>query len=333
MTLAPLRPLGPPDTAVGLTVGAEEEFHLVDPDTGATASCPELLDVAGAGRCGAHVQAELQSCQLETATDVCVTLADLRGQLAMARGEAAAAAASAGAALLGSAMHPFSSWREVELTDRPRYRRLESRFGFLTNQQVICGCHVHVSVPDLDTAVAVMAHARPWLPLLIALTGSSPFQDGRDTGFDSWRIESWQRWPHAGPPPRLSCAAEYQEAVAELVAAGIIDDASNLYWDVRPSLRYPTVEFRVADACPNLEDTLMYAALVRSLARTVAVQAERGMPAPGDARRNAAGRALARCPLRPAGPVGRSRSRHPGDRAGRGPPAPASAGAGSRTAR
>jgi carboxylate-amine ligase len=177
-------------------------------------------------------------------------------------------------------MHPFSSWREVELTDRPRYRRLESRFGFLTNQQVICGCHVHVSVPDLDTAVAVMAHARPWLPLLIALTGSSPFQDGRDTGFDSWRIESWQRWPHAGPPPRLSCAAEYQEAVAELVAAGIIDDASNLYWDVRPSLRYPTVEFRVADACPNLEDTLMYAALVRSLARTVAVQAERGMPAP-----------------------------------------------------
>jgi carboxylate-amine ligase len=265
---------------VGATIGVEEEYHLVDPSTGATVNCPDVVNAAADGRFGPRVQAELRTAQMETATGVCTTLAELRAELITARTEAAAAASCAGAALLASGSHPFTCWHEGHITEKPRYQALQQRFGLLTRQQIICGCHVHVSVPNLDVAVAVMTRARPWLPVLLALTCSSPFQDGVDSGYASWRVQAWERWPHSGPPPHLETAEDYLHLVDELTATGIIDDASSLYWDIRPSLRYPTLEFRIADACPDLDDAVTHAALARSLARTVAGQAERGLPAP-----------------------------------------------------
>ncbi len=269
-----------PSPAVGTTFGVEEEFHLVDPATLELAGSRKLAAAALSGEAGARVHAEIATTQLETATRICSTLADLRGELVRSRAEAAAAAASVGLLLLPASTHPFGSWRQQEMTPYPRYDALVERFAVLPLQQDICGCHVHVSVPDLETAVAVMDRARPYLAVLAALTGSSPFHDGVDTGYESYRTVWFARWPITGPPEHLGSAERFREVVAALAAAGAIADASNLYWDIRPSARYPTLEFRVADVCTDLDDAVLHAALVRSLVRVLAGRAARGEPCP-----------------------------------------------------
>ncbi|WP_448627558.1 carboxylate-amine ligase [Geodermatophilus sp. URMC 64] len=279
---APISPgiaLEPP-VAAGATLGVEEEFHLVDPETFALAPSPELSTAAMLGEAGGHLHAEITSTQLEAATGVCTSLADLRAELAATRAEAGAAAAAAGRALLPASTHPFASWRDQELTEAPRYRDMVRRWGALALQQDICGCHVHVGVPDLETAVAVMDRARPYLPLLLAMTGSSPFHDGADTGYDSYRTQWWGRWPNAGPPELVGSAERFTEVVAGLVGSGVIGDASHLYWDVRPSSHLPTLEFRIGDLCTRVEDAVLHAALVRSLVRVLAARARRGWPCP-----------------------------------------------------
>jgi carboxylate-amine ligase len=216
--------------------------------------------------------------QLEVATPICRSLSDVRLELERARVQAEAAAASVGATILAASMHPFASWADQRITAQPRYIGMVERWGLLALQQVICGCHVHVGVPNLDTAVAVMDRARPYLPVVLALTGSSAFHEGTDTGYDSYRTQWWSRWPTAGPCEPLGDGVTYLSVVAELCAAGVVDDASQLYWDVRPSLRYPTVEYRIADVCTNLDDAVLHAALVRSLTRVLAERARRGSP-------------------------------------------------------
>ena len=166
------------------------------------------------------------------------------------------------------------------MTRYPRYEALVERYGGLPAQQDICGCHVHVDVADLDTAVAVMDRARPYLCVLLALTGSSPFHEGVDTGYESFRTLWFARWPIAGPPEPFGTAARYREVVDGLAAAGALNDASNLYWDVRPSARYPTLEFRVGDVCTDLDDAVLHAALARSLVRVLADRAARDEPFP-----------------------------------------------------
>jgi YbdK family carboxylate-amine ligase len=268
------------EPAAGATLGVEEEFHLVDPDTFALAPAPEVAAAALAGTAGAHVHAEIVTTQLETATDVCRTLADVRAALVTTRTEAAAAAARAGLVVLAASTHPFGSWRDSPLTSDARYEGMVARWDLLARQQDICGCHVHVGVPDLETAVAVMDRARPYLPVLLAMTGSSPFHDGVDTGYESFRTPWWSRWPNAGPPAHLGSAARYREVVDALVAGDAIGDARHLYWDLRPSSRFPTVEFRLADVSTSLDDVVLHAALARSLVRVLAGRAERGEPCP-----------------------------------------------------
>ncbi|MFW3172498.1 carboxylate-amine ligase [Geodermatophilus sp. CPCC 206100] len=268
---------GPP---AGGTVGVEEEFHLVDPVTFALTPAPEVAAAALAGTAGAHVLAEITTTQLETATAVCTTLAELRAQLVTTRTEAAAAAARAGLVLLAASTHPFGSWRDQPMTPDARYDDMVTRWAALARQQDICGCHVHVGVPDLATAVAVMDRARPYLPVLLAMTGSSPFHDGVDTGYESWRTQWWGRWPNAGPPEHLGSVQRYRELVAALVRGGAIGDARHLYWDLRPSARYPTVEFRLADVCTDLDAAVLHAALARSLVRILAGRTAVGEPVP-----------------------------------------------------
>jgi carboxylate-amine ligase len=266
---------------VGTSVGIEEEYHLVDPATGAIVQRPALAGDDRAGGSGPDLQNELQVTQLEAAGRVCESLDDLRAELVTMRGRAAALADEAGATILATGTHPFADWRDLERTRSTRYDKLEYRFGALSQRLEVCGCHVHVGVPDLDLAVAVMTHARPYLPLLLTLTASSPFHDGVDTGFASFRTVRWSTWPIAGPPPALADAAAYRQLVDELVASGIIDDASNLYWDIRPSDGNPTLEFRVADVCTDLDHAVLYAALARALVRTLAARHRAGAaPAP-----------------------------------------------------
>src|SRR4051795_6054241 len=270
----------PPAAAPGATFGVEEEFHLVDPETLALTPRPALSAAALCRELGERLHAEVVTSQLETATGICTTLAELRAELAAARAEAAAAAATAGACILAASTHPFGGWRQQEITAAPRYEAMVDRWAVLAVQQDICGCHVHVGVPDLDTAVAVMDRTRPYLPTLLAMTGSSPFHDGMDTGHDSYRTMWWSRWPMTGPPEYMGSAERFQEVVDGLVTSGVIADSSHLYWDVRPSSHLPTLEFRLADVCTEVDDVVLHAALARSLVRTLAARAEQREPCP-----------------------------------------------------
>jgi YbdK family carboxylate-amine ligase len=273
--LPPARPVPP-----GATFGVEEEFHLVDPVTYRLTRSPALAAAVLRQESGRHLHAEITTTQVEAVTGVNTSLAGLRAELVTTRAEAAGAAARAGVRILAASTHPFDSWQQQDITPAPRYEAMVDRWAGLATQQDICGCHVHVGVPDLETAVAVMDRVRPYLAVLLAMTGSSPFHDGIDTGHDSYRTMWWSRWPMTGPPEYLGSAERFLEVVAGLVTSGVIADASHLYWDVRPSSHLPTLEFRLADVCTEVDDVVLHAALARSLVRVLAARAERGDPCP-----------------------------------------------------
>jgi carboxylate-amine ligase len=260
----------------GTTFGVEEEFHLVDPDTYRLTRSPALAAAVLRHESGRHLHAEITTTQLESVSDICTSLAQLRAELVTTRAEAAGAAARAGVRILAASTHPFDSWQQQDITPAPRYQAMVDRWAGLALQQDICGCHVHVGVPDLETAVVVMDRTRPYLPVLLAMTGSSPFHDGVDTGHDSYRTMWWSRWPMAGLPEYLGSAERFEEVVAGLVISGVVADSSHLYWDVRPSSHLPTLEFRLADVCTEVDDVVLHAALTRSLVRVLAARAERG---------------------------------------------------------
>jgi YbdK family carboxylate-amine ligase len=264
----------------GTTFGVEEEFHLVDPATYRLTRSPALAEAVLRGESGPHLHAEITTTQLESTTGVCTSLSQVRAELVTTRAEAAGAAARAGVRILAASTHPFDSWQQQDITPAPRYEAMVDRWAGLAEQQDIVGCHVHVGVPDLDTAVAVMDRARPYLPVLLAMTGSSPFHDGVDTGHHSYRTVWWSRWPTTGPPEHLGSADRFREVVDGMVASGVIGDSSHLYWDLRPSSHLPTLEFRLADVCTEVHDVVLHAALVRSLVRVLAGRAGRGEPCP-----------------------------------------------------
>ena len=250
----------PSDRAVGRTLGVEEEFHLVAPGTLELTPGPEASAAALAGEAGPLVHPEIATTQLETASGICTTLAEVRADLVAGRAQAAAAAARDGLVLLPASTHPWNSWHTMPVTPGERYEAMVDRWAGLARQQDICGCHVHVGVPDLDTDVAVLDRARPYVPVLLAMTGSSPFHDGVDTGYESWRTLWWTRFPHAGAPEPLGDADGYRRVLDGLVASGVVADGSHLYWDVRPSARLPTIEFRLADVCTTVDDAVLHAA-------------------------------------------------------------------------
>ena len=167
---------------------------------------------------------------------------------------------------------------EVRVTTRMRPRRTDELVGgslywivkhrIVARQQIICGCHVHVGIDDPDLAVATMNRTRTWLSVLLALSANSPFWQGVDTGYASYRLQVWQRWPTSGMPPRLGSDAEFRDLVDKLVAIEAIEDPTFLYWYVRPSIRYPTLEFRACDVCLSVDETVAIAGLTRALAWT-----------------------------------------------------------------
>ena len=273
-------PPGTEGTPAGATFGVEEEFHLVDPATYRLTRSPALAAAVLQGESGPHLHAEITTTQLESATGICRTLDELRAELVTTRAEAAGAAARAGVRILASSTHPFDSWQQQDITPAPRYEAMVTRWAGLAQQQDIVGCHVHVGVPDLATAVAIMDRARPYLAVLLAMTGSSPFHDGVDTGHESYRTMWWSRWPTTGPPEYLGSAERFRAVVDGMVASGVIADSSHLYWDLRPSSHLPTLEFRLADVCTEVDDVVLHAALARSLVRVLAGRAEREAPCP-----------------------------------------------------
>lgn len=266
--------------SAGATLGVEEEYHLVEPGSLKLARRATLSDLADRNAAGPHLHPEMLTSQLEAASDVCTDLDGVRAAVQTMRAEAASAAAEHGAMLLATSTHPQAGLDEVEVAERARYQRLLERFAGVVGEFNLCGCHVHVAVPDVEVALTVMNHARPYLPVLAALTASSPFHAGSDTGYASVRLARLALWPQGGLPPYLSSAHDYRQQLDTLAATGLIDEPTELLWELRPSARYPTLEFRIADTCPDIDDVVLYAGLVRSLVRTLARRAADGVPAP-----------------------------------------------------
>jgi len=264
-----------------MTLGVEEEFLLVDAHTGALVPRSPLLLERAVPHLGARVQPELNECQIEVASEIATDLADLESDLAHLRHTLSAVSADMGTAIAPLGTHPFSSWRDQRINSKlARYREMEDAYQVVARQQVICGCHVHVGIDDPDLVVAVMNRSRTWLPVLLALSANSPFWSGSDSGFASYRTQVWQRWPTSGMPPTLAGRAEYDAVVQELASIDAIEDATFMYWYVRPSDRYPTLEFRPCDVCLDVEDAVTIAGLVRALAWTSAREEEVGVAPP-----------------------------------------------------
>jgi carboxylate-amine ligase len=260
------------------TIGVEEEYLIVDPlsRTSQLQSLP-LLEKAQE-ILGDRVELEMQQSQIEAATPICVSLNDVRRELAHQRRGLITAASQIGMRIASSGTHPFSHWKEQQITPKYRYQNLLREYQQLTREQNIQGCHVHVGLTDRDLGIKVMNRARNWLAPLLALSANSPFWLGEETGYASYRTEIWSRWPTSGPPHLFTSYAEYELVLQDLVATRVIDDATKIYWDLRLSSHFDTIEFRVADICLTVDEAVMIAGLIRALVRTCVDQIRNGIP-------------------------------------------------------
>ncbi len=262
------------------TLGIEEEYQIIDPATRALRPRSHQLLPPAQALLGDDVQPELYLAQIEIASPVCQTLSELRAELRRLRRALLEAAAAGGNRIGAAGTHPFSRWEHQPITPKPRYQGIQQAYQQLANELIIFGCHVHIGLDDREGAIQVLNRVRPWLAPLLALTANSPFWQGQDTGYASYRTELWTRFPLAGPPHLFTSRAEYDALVKALIATGTIEDASKIYWDVRLPERFATIEFRVTDVCLTVDEAVMVAGLVRALARTCYEQALRDEPFP-----------------------------------------------------
>ena len=251
-----------------ITLGVEEEFLVVDAHTGELVPlAPELLEVCAEGDPDLRIMGELNLCQVEIDTTVCTSLSQVSEELATMRGTAATMAGEVGAGLLATGTHPFSAWEDQAVDEQVRrYAEMVDRYRLIAEEHVICGCHVHVGLPTRPLEIPVMNRVLPWLPVTLALSVNSPFWQGLDSGYESYRSEVWQRWPTAGFPPTLHDRDDYAEVLEELQRAEVIREPKDLYWHIRPSHAHPTLEFRICDVPLYLEDTVTLAGIIRALA-------------------------------------------------------------------
>jgi glutamate---cysteine ligase / carboxylate-amine ligase len=259
----------------------EEEFCVVDARTGELRPVADEVLPLAMEALGDQVEAELNRSQIETGTRVCTTLAEVRAELERLRRLLRKAVARTGCSVVSAGTHPTAAPEDSAVNPaKERYRRLEREFQAVAREQLVNGCHVHVGVADSDLAIDVMDRVRPWLAPVVALAANSPFWVGEDSGYASYRTEVWARWPLTGTPEPLGTRAAYDALISDLQAVEALPDATFIYWDVRPSARYDTLEFRAADACLTVDDAVMVAGLWRAIARTAAEEARAGPPAP-----------------------------------------------------
>lgn len=256
------------DPVFPLTVGVEEEFLLVDARTLRVVPAAPLVLSTAAGL-PHELHAEGTRYQVEISTPVADSAVTLRRELAGLRSTLARAARAHGCRLLAAPSPVVAVEGPLHLTDdEPRQREQHRRFGALTDTLVSCGRHIHIGTLDVDTAVAVSNRVRPWLPTLIALAANSPFWGGRDTGHASWRAMAWAGWPSAGLPPHFTSTAHFRRSVQTLLGSGAALDTKMVYWDLRPSGNWPTLELRAPDMSPDIDSAILQAELTRALVAT-----------------------------------------------------------------
>ncbi|MER6977281.1 YbdK family carboxylate-amine ligase, partial [Streptomyces carpinensis] len=256
-----------------LRIGAEEEFHVLDVESG------RLVPRARAVLDRLHrpgFTTELQQSVVESNSAVHDTLGALLAELARSRRLLDATASSLGLVTVAAGTVPLGRPSPRNVTAGRRYRHMADEYRRVADEQLVCSAQVHVDIPDRDTAVRAMCLVSPWLPPLLALSASSPFWLGADTGYASWRTMLWQRWPTAGPAGCYSGAADYDAALEELIRSGVISDAGMAYQDVRPSAHQRTLELRICDACPRVETVVLVAGLFRALVHDACDRLARG---------------------------------------------------------
>lgn len=247
------------------TLGVEEEYLLVDRETCDLSAAPESLIEECAKELKEQVSPEFLQCQIEVGTRVCKTVAEAGADLAHLRKQIARIAGNHGLAPLAVSCHPFADWHKQHFTDKQRYRELERDLGGVARRMLICGMHVHVGIDDDEARIDLMAQFPYFLPHLLALSTSSPYWKGDDTGLNAYRLTVFDNLPRTGLPPRFSSWSEYQRSVQIIIDSGLIEDCTKIWWDLRPSARFSTLESRICDISPRLDDTLAIVALTQSI--------------------------------------------------------------------
>jgi carboxylate-amine ligase len=250
------------------TLGVEEEYLLVDKETRSlVVEPPESLMAEAEEKCGAQVTSELLKSQIEIGTRVCHNIQEAREDLARLRRSIIEVADNHGIAPIAASTHPFSAWSDQKHTEKDRYDQLTDEMQGAARRLLICGMHVHVGIDDDELRIDLMNQMSYFLPHLLALSCSSPFWMGRDTGLKSYRLTIFDALPRTGVPERFASWAEYERHVAVLQDAGLIEDSTRVWWDLRPSGRFPTLETRIMDVCTRLSDTVALAALTSCIMR------------------------------------------------------------------
>lgn len=258
-----------------ITLGIEEELMVVDPASGEVIADPEpaIFDEARDAAGDHRVVYELLRSQIETNSRICSSVAELRTSLEETRGIVIDAARRHGAAIIASSLHPWARWQSQQVTPRRRYQEAEITFQQSVRQFFVGGMHIHAGFGDPELRIRVMTALRQHLPLFLAVSTSSPFQGGQLTGLKSYRQVVIGALPRTGMPRAMRSRAEFDAIVEQYRTIGAIQDASELRWDIRPSAHYPTIELRICDICPRIEDAMalaaLYACLIRSLARKI----------------------------------------------------------------
>jgi len=250
-----------------LTIGIEEEYLLVDKQTMELVSDPPPTIMEECRRLTTRISPEFLRSQIEVGTGVCTTIDEARKDLARLRGVVVEAAGREGLSPIAASTHPFGHWTEQHHTALERYNAITIEMQAAARRLVICGMHVHVGVDDDELRIDLMNQMRYFVPHLLALSTSSPFWEGLKTGLQSYRLTIFDALPRTGLPQRFDSAVEYQRHVDILVNAGLLEDATKIWWDIRPSARYPTLETRIFDVCTTLEDAVALAALTTCLMR------------------------------------------------------------------
>ena len=250
------------------TLGVEEEYLLVDKETRSLViDPPETLMAEAVEKCGSQVTPELLRSQIEIGTKVCSNIQEAHEDLARLRRSIIEVANNHGLAPIAASTHPFSSWKDQKHTEKDRYDQLTHEMQGAARRLVICGMHVHVGIDDDELRIDLMNQMSYFLPHLLALSCSSPFWLGQDKGLKSYRLTIFDALPRTGVPERFESWAEYERHVAIMQNAGLIEDSSRIWWDLRPSGRFPTLETRIMDVCTRLDDTVALASLLVCIMR------------------------------------------------------------------
>ena len=258
-----------------VTLGIEEEFFLIDPESRDLLADPDrgIFEMCERNRGPHKVVVEFLRSQIESNTPVCRSVGEVREALRAARRVVVDAASAHGTAVMAAATHPFAAWEEQMPTPKERYERFATTFQESVRRLIVSGMHIHAGFGSPDERIEVMTALRRHLPLLHALSASSPFNGGRETGFKSYRLTIMGALPRTSVPGPLLSVADYERVVASYQRMNFIQDSSELWWDIRPSRAHPTIELRICDVCPRIDDAVciaaLYASLVRRLLRQV----------------------------------------------------------------